>query len=59
MTLRCGKGTRQHAQCGLTAYATYVAYAGTQASTSGCFKDEQELGKKCFEDLDKVDWGDQ
>ena len=26
---------------------------GTEASKSGSFKDEQEWGKKCFEDLDQ------
>jgi ribonuclease HI len=29
-----------------------VSRAGTEASQSGSFKDEQDWGKKCFEDLD-------
>ena len=77
--MRCGKGTRQYAQCGRTTYATpsenkrdgpscrkqeqqqqstgqnacgiattnaCASTAGTEASKSGSFKDEQEWGQE-------------
>ncbi len=50
--MRCRKGTRRDAQCGRIAYAT-PSEGKQAASKSGSFKNGQEWGKNCFEDLDQ------